>query len=43
MIIGDTTSATEALELMVSKHFRHMVRFPNMSMPSDARSLTLTY
>ena len=27
MVTRDTTSATEALQLMVSKHFRHLVRF----------------
>lgn len=27
MVTRDTTSATEALELMVSKHFRHLVCF----------------
>lgn len=41
MVTRDTTSATEALELMVSKHFRHLVRFPNICIPIEARSLTL--
>ena len=27
MVTRDTTSATEALQLMVSKHFRHLVCF----------------
>ena len=26
MVTRDTTSATEALQLMVQKHFRHLVR-----------------
>lgn len=26
MVTRDTTSATEALELMVTRHFRHLVR-----------------
>lgn len=27
MVTRDTTSATEALELMVSRHFRHLVSY----------------
>jgi CBS domain-containing protein len=27
MVTRDTTSATEALQLMVERHFRHLVRY----------------
>lgn len=36
MVTRDTTSATEALELMVSKHFRHLVS-PHVPCPPRAR------
>jgi CBS domain-containing protein len=28
MVTRDTTSATEALQVMVSRHFRHLVSYP---------------
>lgn len=37
MVTRDTTSATEALELMVSKHFRHLVSPPPRARPPPAR------
>lgn len=32
MVTRDTTSATEALQLMVSRHFRHLVSGPISSL-----------
>jgi hypothetical protein len=33
MVTRDTTSATEALQLMVQKHFRHLVRLQDLIVP----------
>lgn len=33
MVTRDTTSATEALQLMVSRHFRHLVSASNTTLP----------
>lgn len=45
MVTRDTTSATQALQLMVEKHFRHLVNFAfiNVNLVGLERWLTVSF